>query len=374
MILILHFACIFCISILTHSVKTDTCKSKYKEFWNETQNNQSDVGLSKNQECVINGEYSGGGKSLLLEDGACISRGYKKGVVPQSMGIIESSEVKRPERMDERGWDCKENENDIHCRLPYTYVYTTINDYTVRDINDQQGTITLDLSLTMVWMDQGIKTYKPKYNEGKEENEVSLPLERIEDIWTPHLHIYNLSDYSSYKNSKNMVSLKVMATNYLEGNGLCLYGPMVSYQMEAKITFYCDFDYSSYPMEYSICKFRFSGQRSNLKFTLANPEHDELPEHRIKHIGYFDTTASLVEEKDGKHGQVGIGLDIQVHRVVTPFVLKYYLPGATITIVSQLSFIIPFSALPGRVALIVTQFLTLTSLFIHQMVSYCTLF
>ena len=62
MILTLNFACIFCISILTHSVKTDTCKSKYKEFWNETQNNQSDVGLSKNQECVINGEYSGGGK------------------------------------------------------------------------------------------------------------------------------------------------------------------------------------------------------------------------------------------------------------------------------------------------------------------------
>ena len=302
--------------------------------------------------------------------GACITQGYKKGSIPHLSGIIDNPEVKKPEQMSERGWNCKWVEKDIACRVPYTNVYTKINEYTVRDINDKQGTITVDFSLTMLWMDPGIKTYKPKYEDMDDINEVSLPLNRIEDIWTPHLHIYNLSDYGSYRNSKNMVSLKVMTTNYLDETGLCLYGPMVSYQMESKITFYCDFDYSSYPMDYSMCKFRFSGQHPNLKFTLANTGKNSLEEHHDKYIGYFHIVSSIVEDKDGGLGHQSIGLDIQVHRCVSPFVLKFYLPCATITIVSQLSFIIPLDALPGRVALLVTQFLTLTSLFIHQMVSF----
>ena len=41
-----------------------------------------------------------------------------------------------------------------------------------------------------------------------------------------------------------------------------------------------------------------------------------------------------------------------------------------IVVVAQISFIIPMSAIPGRVALVVTQFLTLTNIFIHEMVRY----
>ena len=41
-----------------------------------------------------------------------------------------------------------------------------------------------------------------------------------------------------------------------------------------------------------------------------------------------------------------------------------------IVVVSIMGFIIPASAIPGRVALLVTQFLTLINLFIYQMVSY----
>ena len=53
-----------------------------------------------------------------------------------------------------------------------------------------------------------------------------------------------------------------------------------------------------------------------------------------------------------------------------PFLYMYYLPCMAIVLVSQISFIIPLSSIPGRVALVVTQFLTLTNIFIHQTVGY----
>ena len=72
--------------------------------------------------------------------------------------------------------------------------------------------------------------------------------------------------------------------------------------------------------------------------------------------GYFD---NLFE----------IGFNITMKRVQQPYILKYYLPCVAIVTVTQVSFYIPHDAIPGRVALLVTQFLTLTNLFISEEVS-----
>ena len=63
------------------------------------------------------------------------------------------------------------------------------------------------------------------------------------------------------------------------------------------------------------------------------------------------------------------GFNITLKRIIQPYLYKYYFPSIAIVIVSFISFIIPLSAIPGRIVLVVTQFLTLTSIFIHQMVS-----
>jgi hypothetical protein len=62
------------------------------------------------------------------------------------------------------------------------------------------------------------------------------------------------------------------------------------------------------------------------------------------------------------------GFDKILKRVVQPYMFQYYLPCAAIVVISQISFIIPIFAIPGRVPLVVTQFLTLTNIFISQMV------
>ena len=315
-------------------------------------------------------------KGVLLEDGACIGRGYKKNIVPTTRGIFENDKASISDAQND-GWFCSQQTvgwNRTECKRPQTFVYTNIQDYMVRDIDDRKRTVTLDMSITLLWMDYGIKTWTPKNEEQQRRGAIGIPQERINDIWTPHMHIYDLADYSSYKNSLNVVSLDVLMSNFLDPNdGFCLYGPMVRYELEAKVTFYCEFDYSSYPTDESTCKFRFGGQRSNLKFTLSNDDKLVSTGGKKNHIGYFDIEGKVIEETkttNGKSIQV-LGLDIKIKRGIQPFVLQYYLPCATITIVSQFSFFIPFTALPGRVALLVTQFLTLTSLFIHQMVCIC---
>ena len=65
-----------------------------------------------------------------------------------------------------------------------------------------------------------------------------------------------------------------------------------------------------------------------------------------------------------------VGFHIHMSRLMTPYLLKYYIPSIAIVIVSEIGFLVPLTAIPGRVALLVTNFLTLVNLFIHQMVGF----
>ena len=56
-----------------------------------------------------------------------------------------------------------------------------------------------------------------------------------------------------------------------------------------------------------------------------------------------------------------------MHRIRQSFYVKYYIPCGAIVLVSQLGFFIPVTAIPGRVSLLITLFLSLINLLIYQM-------
>ena len=64
-----------------------------------------------------------------------------------------------------------------------------------------------------------------------------------------------------------------------------------------------------------------------------------------------------------------IGFRVYLRRKVTPFAIQYYIPCAAIVMLTQISFIVPISSIPGRVVLLITEFLTLINIFIHQQVT-----
>ena len=83
----------------------------------------------------------------------------------------------------------------------------------------------------------------------------------------------------------------------------------------------------------------------------------------IEPTGTVIKSDTLEQKDDGK-----FGFKIKLERIIQPYLLQYYIPCATIVLVSMISFLIPLTAIPGRVALVVTLFLTLTNIFTAEMV------
>ena len=277
------------------------------------------------------------GSGILLEKGACIERTYQQSSVPET-GI--------------------------------TKVYSTIIEQRVREVDGQKKQVTIDFTLALQWMDPGIKT---NFSEENEQNGgIKLSIEHLNVIWKPDLYIYNISDYKSYADSKQINSFIILATNVSNlGNNTeetkqQKRQTVVEYTVEAKATIYCNFDFSDYPMDTQMCRFRFGSRSSGTTFILNDPNkiYHETTNYMTENfnitITFFDGNLNT--------GKNIVGFDIQMVRILKPFIMEYYLPCMAIVLVSQIGFVIPLTAIPGRAALLVTQFLTLTNLFIHQTV------
>ena len=273
----------------------------------------------------------------LLEKGACIEDSYRTSVVPEK-GI--------------------------------TKVYSRIKAQRVRGVHDRKKQVSIDFTLHMQWIDPGIRTNFSE--EDMKNGGIVLEIEQLKSIWKPDLYIYNLSDYKSFSDSKQIKSFILLPSNgsnlsnnteeSKQQNGQTV----VEFTVEAKATIYCEFDLNYYPMDNQKCQFRFGSRSLGTTFMLHDPSNiyhhptDYKAENFNIRITFFDGKLNT--------GNNTIGFDIQMVRILRPFIMEYYLPCMAIVLVSQIGFVIPLTAIPGRVALLVTQFLTITNLFIHQMV------
>ena len=83
----------------------------------------------------------------------------------------------------------------------------------------------------------------------------------------------------------------------------------------------------------------------------------------------FEIETSFVHGNDlGKENFHYWGFNITMRRIISPYAFQYFLPAAAIVGISQISFIIPPSSIPGRIGLLATLFLTLMNIFINHMV------
>ena len=88
-------------------------------------------------------------------------------------------------------------------------------------------------------------------------------------------------------------------------------------------------------------------------------------------ISNFLVTSTFFDNGWHTSGNNTIGIRFVLSHDMTPYFFKYYVPSIAIVTISMMGFTMPLTALPERVALLVTQFLTLTELFIHEMVRVC---
>ena len=298
-----------------------------------------DVGC-KEKEWIKDGsqrKYTWVGKGDLLEEGVCIDSNYRKISVP------------------EKGT---------------TKVHTTIEYQKVRDVNDKKQTLFVDMVLTLQWFDPNIKT---KFSVEDEKNDgITLSSDAIQKIWTPDLYIWNRTTVKERKEWASLIKARVLTShatydiNNARQHNSTNSKTLVEMKYEIKTEVFCKFDYAKYPMDEQRCNVTISSGSNEAIFVLNandNTHHSSSHYKAVNlemSIDYFDENVA--------HGGNKIGIEISMDRLMQAYLMKYYIPCMAVVIVSEIGFVVPITAIPGRVGLLVTQFLTLVNLFIYQMV------
>ena len=132
--------------------------------------------------------------------------------------------------------------------------------------------------------------------------------------------------------------------------------------------------YSNYPNDIHHCKIRMKSYYANATLTVNIKKGNERF-YRAHDLSGFTISNSKIPESTPKVSSgsgikyTEFGVKIKLERRFDNYVYQYYLPCTLIVSASTLSFVIPLSAMPGRVALVVTLFLTLTNMLINERVN-----
>ena len=142
--------------------------------------------------------------------------------------------------------------------------------------------------------------------------------------------------------------------------------PLMFMRMKIKVTIGCEFEHIGYPMDTQRCTLRiFSYPMKPLTLLFKDLARICNQSKDVYERNGFQVTSTCVTQTEGQNY---IGIQFSLKRNINKYLFQYYLPSAIIVIVSQTSFFIPLTAIPGRIGLVVTQFLALTNIFINEQV------
>ena len=245
-----------------------------------------------------------------------------------------------------------------------TIVKTTIEINNIREIDDRRMRLTLDFYEELKWVDNRIKTNLPRQKAAVLNNNL------IDYIWKPDLWIQNIFDFKLHSVLEPTAGFIITKKDACQSENCTNnkreeMNTLITYNLEAQATIYCNFHFLSYPMDTQYCDFVMDGSYPypNIVFFSF-----ELGAFGVTNK-HSNTDAFAINITFNKQtNQSGIQSTIKLERTLLPFVIKYYLPCVAIIVVSLVSFLISITSIPARVALLVTQFLTLTNVLIAQQV------
>ena len=240
----------------------------------------------------------------------------------------------------------------------------------VLEIDEKKDKIKVKISQLIEWGEPRLRANFSAVS--KQIVQIKLSSKNIESLWHPEQDMYteNLEDWRSLYEPVLFQKLAVSKRPFLQENEEGSNINSIHGWKDWTATLYCKFDFSAFPLDTQQCRFRQFGTSQ----TITPKMYPSLNVDNFKYqAGGFQiriyptvdqSNITLVEEV--KHS---IGFNITLQRIYQPYIYQYYLPCISIVLVSQISLIIPISAVSGRVGLVVTQFLTLTNIFIHLMVN-----
>ena len=241
----------------------------------------------------------------------------------------------------------------------------------ISNINEKTNSLQLDIKMRLIWEDSRIKSEFADYMEFRR-----LPPIKKDDsspIWAPITEIENLKSLNFLNDpiKYHWVLLFLSSPAYPM---FPLNKTLIHTMIEWHVTVSCEFDFSNYPLDDQKCGFRMWLYDSMVSYVdMPLGVKSQLSNISTTTHGFEVVKVEKPTKLEGISGTLikyGIfGYDIDMKRIIRPYLYQYYLPCVSIVVASHLSFIVPISATPGRIALVVTMFLTLTNLFINQKVS-----
>ena len=252
-------------------------------------------------------------------------------------------------------------------------VSVLFKDTKIIELNEQNEQLTLTVNILAFWEDSRIKISDPNHT-----GFIELP-----DITKTERYIWKPFDDLIFPEANEVsflfypiIASEMIATSSQLGNGILKKKQylnnttviVANFQWKVKIP--CNTDFSAYPFDTQTCRLRMTTRSINV--TIAEiPKIYKDNSNANAHIkGYH-----LIEEEFSKmyHNHLSpgtksteFGVTISLTRKFTPYFYLYYIPCMVVVTISFFSFTIPLKATAGRVAMIVTQFLSLTTIYIHE--------
>ena len=242
-------------------------------------------------------------------------------------------------------------------------------------VHEKENTILLEIMAFLIWKDDRIKDSVPYNNHWTELP--SFTTERNSAIWTPikRLVIDNMRKLEYIENETIMrifLGSTDLANKLFTANNFRGKSSVVMAIIRWRLTISCPFDFSHFPFDIHKCPLIIRFMNMNVTYPLH--KFSWLEEEVQKEAEGFRIKMIKMGSKKYKTENLNMhwsemGYDIELERQPEKYIYQYYIPCSLIVIASSCSFIIPLSAIPGRVALVVTQFLTLINIFMNLMVS-----
>ena len=233
----------------------------------------------------------------------------------------------------------------------------------IQEVNDNKGTLKVQMYLTVKWQEPRIKIIPDSSVEltkdKKGDGYFPISLENLKLLWTPDLNIYDLDNYESAEViGKPMSSLKMNETKFL------------SYSHLAVVNLYCELEFKYYPFDKHECLFRagsyaYDNDTVSCTSILHNKTemHGALKQRDLQYNINIKQMPTSITSYDYLHMSFSTcGFVIELKRGLIQMMIQVYVASILLVITAWLSFMVDPAAVPGRMAMLVTSFLALINI------------